>query len=663
MRKIINCGILGAAKTGKSSIINMFMNSYFEDSYIPTIENKCNKLYSYKNKLYTICCNDTAGQEEYNCLVPDTISNVQCFIIVYSLNDRESIDKIQVYKDLIKSNFKSSNIMPPIILVANKSDLKNQISKNEVLELSKVFDAPTIITSSKNLSSVCSIFHLLIETIENKEKQIIKNYINSAYYSNWTLYSDIEFSKPTITIGFDCKIVNEIYRECTFESSKKKNQLNAHSIDACLISNQINNQGSSGSSSSSSSSKCGIILIESVHPYPIISNLILTNDGILKLYGYYLNFDTNFILWTGNKTDEILILNSNTLINENEINFKIPKSTINLLTNNQLYLVINWNYNKSIPINLNLNNNNNNYKKQNDKIININNNNNNNNNVEILSLNKELSSLLIKNGKLVINGINLKGNFSVQVGEKFCSNVRILNSNLIEATLPDGVHDGKLIPVRVYLNNKLFINSADNKLQFSYKLPDIKLIKGLSRDGGVITIYGLNFNLDLIVLIGNEQCSSSIINFKKVSYDTIGIINNNNNSSNKILLDELTCYIGPIHNETLEYTFVKLMNNKGYIYIEKKTFYQKSINQLIENHNHRNSIQNEINQNPNQKEEDVTKFTNSVNDQVDKEYPITSAMSAFYTLTNISVLVFIISLFIILLKRKSIIPKLYNKNK
>ncbi|EAL68532.1 immunoglobulin E-set domain-containing protein [Dictyostelium discoideum AX4] len=499
----------------------------------------------------------------------------------------------------------------------------------------------------------------------NKEYIKIKTDINNAYYSNWTLYSDIEFSKPTITIGFDCKIVNDIYRECTFESSKYKNQLNAHSIDACLVTNQINNQGSS--------SKCGIILIESVHPYPIISNLILTNDGILKLNGYYLNFDTNFILWTGNNTDEILILNSNTLINENEINFKIPKSTINLLTNTQLYLVINWNYNKSLPINLILNNNNNNNKKQNDKLININNNNN-NNNIEILSLNKELSSLLIKNGKLIINGNNLKGNFSVQVGEKYCSNVRILNSNLIEATLPDGVHDGKLIPVKVYLNN-ILINSVENKLQFSYQLPDIKSIKGLSRDGGVITIYGLHFNLDIIVLIGDEQCSSSIINFKKVSYDTIGIINNNNNNnnnknnnndnnndnSNKILFDELTCYIGPIHNETLEYTFVKLMNNKGYIYIEKKIFYQKSINQLIENHNHRNSIQNEIN--PNQKEEDFTKFTNSVNNQVDKEYPITSAMSAFYTLTNISVLVFIISLFIILLKRKSIIPKLYNKNK
>ncbi|KAN0045408.1 hypothetical protein ACTA71_005786 [Dictyostelium dimigraforme] len=175
MSKIINCGILGAAKTGKSSIINMFMNSYFEESYTATIENKCNKLYSYKNNLYTISCNDTAGQEEYNCLVPDTISNCQCFIIVYSLNDRESIDKIQVYIDLIKLNYKGRYIMPPIILVANKSDTKNVISKNEVIELSKAFDAPSIISSSKNLLSVLSIFNLLIDSIENKEKQIIKN--------------------------------------------------------------------------------------------------------------------------------------------------------------------------------------------------------------------------------------------------------------------------------------------------------------------------------------------------------------------------------------------------------------------------------------------------------------------------------------------------------
>ncbi|KAK5583286.1 hypothetical protein RB653_004877 [Dictyostelium firmibasis] len=643
MSKIINCGILGAAKTGKSSIINMFLQSYFEESYMATIENKCNKLYSYKNNLYTISCNDTAGQEEYSCLVPDTISNCQCFIIVYSLNDRESIDKIQLYKDLIKSNYKGNYLTPPIILVANKSDKKNVITKNEIIELSKVFDIPTITSSSNNLASVLSIFNLLIDTIEYKDKQKIKNLniikcevfldlpiikdfsinkeiikiktdINSVYYSNWTLYSDIEFTKVSLTIIFHCQIIDQKIRECIFESNQYKNQLNAYSIDACLLSNQKDNQDS----------KCGVVLSESVHPYPIITNISITSDGNLKLKGYYLNFDIHYMLWTGNETNEIIILKNKDHITDNEI---VLNFSTNLDNNNkQLFLIINWNYNKPILINtlkikkeniqsidnlVILNNNNN-------KNNNNNNNNNNNKDIEIINVNKDLSDFSSNKGILVINGNRIKGNISVQVGELFCPSVIILDSSMIRVILPDGVGDGKLIPIKVFLEKKIL--NTENILFFTYKPPDIKFIEGLSRDGGEITIYGSNFNKDLVIIVGTNPCSSPRIIFKRSSYK----------SRSQVDLDEITCYVGPIHNESIEYTHIKLIYN-GISLFEKKSYYQLSPNEI------------------NPYEDDIKS--------------VKSSLSPFYTLTNVSVLIILLSLFIVLLKRKSIIPKLYSKNK
>ncbi|EGC35372.1 hypothetical protein DICPUDRAFT_55232 [Dictyostelium purpureum] len=175
MKRMQIC-VLGLGKTGKSSLIRSFVEGVFDQEYVPTIEGGVCKSFSFRNEMIRLSINDTAGSKEFNHLVPDTIKQSNAFIIVYSLDDRESFDSIQYYKDLI-NQYKTIS-MPAIILVANKTDLPeelHQISKFEREQISKYYQAPYVESSSTNSQSLYNIFIALLEENETKNKiRIIK---------------------------------------------------------------------------------------------------------------------------------------------------------------------------------------------------------------------------------------------------------------------------------------------------------------------------------------------------------------------------------------------------------------------------------------------------------------------------------------------------------
>ncbi|KAN0045280.1 hypothetical protein ACTA71_005657 [Dictyostelium dimigraforme] len=182
MSKTLNICFLGASEVGKSSLISSFQNSYFDETqtYVPTIENKYSKLYTYNKQLFNINTYDTSGSIECNCIVPSTIKQCEAFVIVYSLTDRNSCDSITMYIEMIKNCFKylKGGDSVPIILVGNKVDGDNYknlaFTETEIQELSKYINLPYIEASSKDIQSVQSIFNLLIDTINYKEKQLKK---------------------------------------------------------------------------------------------------------------------------------------------------------------------------------------------------------------------------------------------------------------------------------------------------------------------------------------------------------------------------------------------------------------------------------------------------------------------------------------------------------
>ncbi|KAN0052980.1 hypothetical protein ACTA71_012461 [Dictyostelium dimigraforme] len=177
MCKKLNICFLGDKCVGKTSTIHTMVNSFFDDEkYSPTIESKFTKLFSYKI-LYNLNIFDTAGSIEMESILLDTIKQCDCFVIMYSISDRDSYDSIYKYRDLIKEAFPyKENI--PIILCANKNDCKNesQFSQNEIIDISKSFGLPSTISSAKCLNSVINTFKLILDVVQKNEKQIIKDF-------------------------------------------------------------------------------------------------------------------------------------------------------------------------------------------------------------------------------------------------------------------------------------------------------------------------------------------------------------------------------------------------------------------------------------------------------------------------------------------------------
>lgn len=105
---------------------------------------------------------DTAGQEDYSSLLPQQMQDAEGFMLVYSVIDKKSFDRVQqLQKKILQTKEKVKDI--PVILVGNKIDLKEkrQISTEEGQKLAKAFGCQFIESSAKSRTNVDEAFELL----------------------------------------------------------------------------------------------------------------------------------------------------------------------------------------------------------------------------------------------------------------------------------------------------------------------------------------------------------------------------------------------------------------------------------------------------------------------------------------------------------------------
>ena len=72
---------------------------------------------------------DTAGQERYRALVPLYLRQADIFLLLFDVSERTSFNSIDGWIDLVQQRKESSNAVP-ILLVANKIDLRPDASQN-----------------------------------------------------------------------------------------------------------------------------------------------------------------------------------------------------------------------------------------------------------------------------------------------------------------------------------------------------------------------------------------------------------------------------------------------------------------------------------------------------------------------------------------------------
>lgn len=163
--KIVVCGDGGC---GKSALTIKFVQSYFIESYDPTIEDNYRKQVSVDGEVCLMDILDTAGQEEYSAMRDQYMRNGQGFILVYSITSRKTFESIDVFNNQIRRL--KDDIIPPMVLAGNKLDLQQfrEVTEEEAENYAKNNDMSFHETSAYTGYAVENIFFDLVRGIRRQ---------------------------------------------------------------------------------------------------------------------------------------------------------------------------------------------------------------------------------------------------------------------------------------------------------------------------------------------------------------------------------------------------------------------------------------------------------------------------------------------------------------
>jgi small GTP-binding protein len=159
--------IVGDPAVGKTSLVKKFVSGQFAKDYRSSIGTNIFIKKIDMNKLgkITIQLWDIAGQERWINMRRSYYIGAKGVLIVGDLTRRNTFDQI---KQFWVPDVKLYCELAPIVLIANKNDLKNQVSKNEIDSLGKEINAiSTIHTSAKTGENVENAFKIISEQVIN----------------------------------------------------------------------------------------------------------------------------------------------------------------------------------------------------------------------------------------------------------------------------------------------------------------------------------------------------------------------------------------------------------------------------------------------------------------------------------------------------------------
>jgi small GTP-binding protein len=140
--------VLGKGNVGKSSLTYKFINYNTPRIHDATIEDKYKTVIEIDGKTCEIDILDTAGQDDYQNLLDSWINFADGFLLVFAINDKESILRIEKLRERILM-IKKINV--PIVIVGNKCDLESErvISEVEGINLASSWGASYIESSAE----------------------------------------------------------------------------------------------------------------------------------------------------------------------------------------------------------------------------------------------------------------------------------------------------------------------------------------------------------------------------------------------------------------------------------------------------------------------------------------------------------------------------------
>jgi small GTP-binding protein len=160
----IKLAVLGLGAVGKSALSIRFVQGTFVADYEPTIQNTYRKTVTVDGKTYAIDILDTAGMDSNDAMKPAIYRGRDCFLLVYSITDRASFDKVkEIHADLRRVLDKP---VVPCVICGNKSDLEagRQISVQEAKDVANRFQAAFVETSALMGTNVAEAMVSVVRT-------------------------------------------------------------------------------------------------------------------------------------------------------------------------------------------------------------------------------------------------------------------------------------------------------------------------------------------------------------------------------------------------------------------------------------------------------------------------------------------------------------------
>ena len=162
---------LGEGKVGKTSLIFRYIDNTFTLNYLSTIgiDSKVKKIKLQNGEDIKVKLFDTAGQERFKSITTNYIKKANGILLVYDITDDTSFKKIETWYENLSGD--SNNILP-IVLIGNKSDLKEErvVSTEDGKELAKKLNMEKHFyeTSCQNGENVHEAINDLVQQIYDK---------------------------------------------------------------------------------------------------------------------------------------------------------------------------------------------------------------------------------------------------------------------------------------------------------------------------------------------------------------------------------------------------------------------------------------------------------------------------------------------------------------
>ena len=187
----LTIAVFGDKKVGKTSLIRRFIGQSFTRHHQPTVEDYYEEeIIRGTHRCRQLKILDTTGSYDFPVMRQIAISKSEAFILVYSLDDPKSFEKVKWHRQEILKYKEHSQV--PILVVCNKTDLTDTASLeaigrnststetlpffDELRAQKKVVDewnCKLMFTSAKVRWNVNKVFYELVDIEEERNNRSV----------------------------------------------------------------------------------------------------------------------------------------------------------------------------------------------------------------------------------------------------------------------------------------------------------------------------------------------------------------------------------------------------------------------------------------------------------------------------------------------------------